>query len=976
MGRDHELHEARDFLRTNRAPETPLPSVLTISGEPGVGKSRLLDRLVRLAVADGTVVLVGQCKAEFGEGFEGFRGILAHLISLEDEPIHPSPCTPTSATAVSGLRNTSAKTAITGVDAQAQPVDTMTSGSRPVAAQAPPEQSDIETIDSVSVLPASFLQPGSREKIPGLSIPSEADPEFQILKHSPRDASERIRHQELRQTLVMSRITSRLLCLALRLPVLVIIEDFQWADTSTVSLLEYILRSHGIATLSGYTGRIQFVISHRLRADTGALERLNNMLASLTRFKCTARRICVSPLSCDTAVVLTADLLMEPANDRLKGFCQAIFRGGDATPLHVEQSIRILLHRGLLTKDQAGSDGLWNGVWNLDADLAVSANLPKTVQEAIGEHAARLAVNTQHLLAIASLVGRKFAVELLAEAGSKHVNEVLDSLDEAVATGLVAEVDETLEAKNRYFRFTHDRFRESIVQRLQDAQAQDLHKTLASSIVRLYGENQDTVPALARHFQHAKEYESAFRCAVKAAQGARDAGAFGRAVEFYRHALDAGAAGRFDFDPTMHADYADVCVGNGLFDVADEHYGIRLASLPDAGFERWNILRRKAELNNRRVQHDKAAAPLEQALAEMGYPLHHSGWRLALSTFTGIVVLLFGVLVPGVIRGKPAKNRKLATTVSRCFFALAESLTLVDSKRAVYVGTRCVLHSIRAGTHDFTAAVYASSAYAAASMGIDWLSIKYAKLSEENISEAEPYCAAVTYWLLVGAAIFRGDFDKAFQYVGPSVQAAEQSGDISRRALSYMFYNSILTQTGRINSAAVVANQLGIIAERYDVDMLRVYKKFGGALHQMIVGDQDPKDLLNDLDTQLLEMGDELTHLFNRAAYALLCAFAHQGDPEERILECVNLAQRWIDKHFALPTTAHLSVCLAAISVSLRQQDTFSQQTINKIVAVRRSVKSACFANRLETPLYLAASAAIDGCLEIPAVCVTVLPGR
>ena len=83
VGRERELAEARALWRKAAAGE---PNVLLISGEPGIGKSRLTREFMALAEVSGASVWVGECYAEGGAPYapiaQFLQSALAHTPPL------------------------------------------------------------------------------------------------------------------------------------------------------------------------------------------------------------------------------------------------------------------------------------------------------------------------------------------------------------------------------------------------------------------------------------------------------------------------------------------------------------------------------------------------------------------------------------------------------------------------------------------------------------------------------------------------------------------------------------------------------------------------------------------------------------------------------------------------------------------------------------------------------------------------------
>src|SRR6478736_8884063 len=78
VGRREELDE---LSRVWRAVERGIRQVVMITGEPGTGKSRLLQEACRILDLQGMPVLYGACTSDFGLPFDPLVGPLRVLLS-------------------------------------------------------------------------------------------------------------------------------------------------------------------------------------------------------------------------------------------------------------------------------------------------------------------------------------------------------------------------------------------------------------------------------------------------------------------------------------------------------------------------------------------------------------------------------------------------------------------------------------------------------------------------------------------------------------------------------------------------------------------------------------------------------------------------------------------------------------------------------------------------------------------------------
>lgn len=72
IGREHELDQLRQVFDTARAGR---PTIALLTGEAGIGKTRLVDEAARMARADGLRVLRGETDPSSRRPIQLWRGV-------------------------------------------------------------------------------------------------------------------------------------------------------------------------------------------------------------------------------------------------------------------------------------------------------------------------------------------------------------------------------------------------------------------------------------------------------------------------------------------------------------------------------------------------------------------------------------------------------------------------------------------------------------------------------------------------------------------------------------------------------------------------------------------------------------------------------------------------------------------------------------------------------------------------------------
>jgi hypothetical protein len=114
--------------------------------------------------------------------------------------------------------------------------------------------------------------------------------------------------------------------------------------------------------------------------------------------------------------------------------------------------------------------------------------VPAAVQEVVRRRFGRLAPDSQQVLAVASVVGRRFAIDVVARVADRTIDQTLDALDPALDAGLV-EIDVGVGR----FSFSHAVVAETLASVPNAIRRARLHAATARAIAAIHGPVLDPV---------------------------------------------------------------------------------------------------------------------------------------------------------------------------------------------------------------------------------------------------------------------------------------------------------------------------------------------------------------------------------------------------------------------------------------------------------------------------------------------------
>jgi DNA-binding CsgD family transcriptional regulator/tetratricopeptide (TPR) repeat protein len=263
---------------------------------------------------------------------------------------------------------------------------------------------------------------------------------------------------------------------AAKVPVLLVLEDLHWADTSTLDLVVF---------LAHYLGDRRVLVLATFRADEPASSERVGRLADAVRRSGAALVLELGPLEREE---LTALLAARAQGSLAATLTDAIVARSEGNPFFAEE---------LLVAAREGG-----------------GQLPRGLRVLLLRRVAQLDPTTQGVLRLAAAAGRDVGYALLRAAAELAEHDLRESLRRAVEHGVLVAVQET-----GSFRFRHALLAEAIYATLLPGEREDLHGRLAE---RLASSAAAAPAELAPHWAAAGRTKEALIASVEAAREAEE----------------------------------------------------------------------------------------------------------------------------------------------------------------------------------------------------------------------------------------------------------------------------------------------------------------------------------------------------------------------------------------------------------------------------------------------------------------------
>jgi tetratricopeptide (TPR) repeat protein len=343
-------------------------------------------------------------------------------------------------------------------------------------------------------------------------------------------------------------------------PVMVVLEDLHDADKGTLEMLTHVSRNLAGARLLivGTYRDVELDRSHPLSAALADLRRVS-----------TYGRVLLRGLNADEVRRMLETITRESVP---WGLAEAVHRQTEGNPLFVQEVVRYLVEEGLITRKE--------GRWRPTRDTPLEMSIPEGLRDVIGKRLSLLSPECNKLLAVASVIGREFALETLKAVAGINEDVFVNALKEAVRLSVLEERSQRGLVR---YRFTHAFFRQTLYEEMIAPQRLKLHQQVARSLETLYAKRlEGHATELAEHFSHSTDpadLKKAVEYGEMAAKRATDVYAYGEAVRLLAQALEVQEVLDFE-DKAKRCDLL-LALGNALL-FAGEHQHVTDMAAPQA----------------------------------------------------------------------------------------------------------------------------------------------------------------------------------------------------------------------------------------------------------------------------------------------------------------------------------------------------------------------------------------------------------
>ena len=308
-----------------------------------------------------------------------------------------------------------------------------------------------------------------------------------------------------------------------RRPLLLVLEDLQWSDPSTLELLAYLARRRERArflVIATYRPVDVLLSQHPVREMKQELQ---------AHGQC--QELCVELLTNEDIHAYLSNRF--PNSSLSPALANTIHQRTNGNALFMVSVVEELVRQQAIVLE----DDSWLFKGGLE-----TIGTPESIRQLVERQVGRLSPEQQRVLEVASVVGAEFAVATVA-AGLKAELDPVEEICEDLAwqsqfieeIGVAEWPDGTLSG---HYKFRHTLYQEVLYGQIGESRRVRLHRLIGGSLEAAYQTQAGELAAeLALHFEQGRDYQRASQYLRQAAENASRRHAYQETIRHFRRAL-------------------------------------------------------------------------------------------------------------------------------------------------------------------------------------------------------------------------------------------------------------------------------------------------------------------------------------------------------------------------------------------------------------------------------------------------------
>ncbi len=546
INRDDELNELKDSIEKAK---TGKGQIVLISGEHGIGKTRLVEEFKKGLDIEKINFLNGRCKRKESRiPYEPFVEALNYKLYaniVNNEYAIGSNLGEQEAEEINILDNNNEEfnnfseqdiEKISDAYIQRKPL-----GLIPFTDTDQEEKTDVEGITKKQNQTPLLVEPMPMGLIPAAFRVTEVG---EIKKG---------------RTTLFETMTKQLFKISTNSTVVLLIEDLQWASLASLDYFEYLTEQilnktiMLIITICFDDIDISSEKNKKISSILDKFENIDNYKSfELKRFDIT-----------DVSRMIKKTFSRE---DVPETFINQIYQKTEGNPLFIEDVIQALIEEDVIDAS--------NYVWETRLDIS-QVKIPSSTREMLIARLSKLNKETLKVLGYAAVIGREFTYDVLLELLEIPEEIVLDSIDMFLDAKLIYEEQSSESEK---FRFDNPVIQEIAYSELSRTRRRFLHNKIGNILERKYKDDLESVIFdLAEHYSKGRENEKALKYLIMAGDRSTQIYAIDDAQRYYLTALE--LLNKFEYNISIQRkeiellnNLGNTCKMLGDWDQALEYY--------------------------------------------------------------------------------------------------------------------------------------------------------------------------------------------------------------------------------------------------------------------------------------------------------------------------------------------------------------------------------------------------------------------